>query len=168
EAQSGQTWFALARDGDGYALHATTISVATVNDPIVDAEDEATGKEVAVDVSGDVIALFPQMDELSPELVATADQHGAFGAFLYPGQSVYLEARALDRPLTLFAYGRVEPYVQEGWHTLRIREYTVAVKYVDNETLAICELATADELTEDGGPRLLFAGDMNRDGHLDL
>lgn len=169
EAESGQAWIALVHGSDRYDLVPMTISVTTVHDEIVDADGEATGKEVSVDASGEVIVLLRRLDDLTPGPITALEQSSGFGGFLYPGQTLHLTAGASVAPLAYFAYGRVEPYIQDSWHALRILDYTVSVKSVDDQgDQIVCELASHEEVSEDGAPSLLFAGDLNRDGRLDL
>ena len=47
-AETGEVWLGLFRQGDAFSLLPTVITVSTVNDPIVDDADQATGKEVSV------------------------------------------------------------------------------------------------------------------------
>ena len=167
-AESGQSWLGLVQDEGQYSLVPMKISVATVHDGIVDEAGEMTGKALTVDVAAEVVMLVP-IDELEPGPVVAAEDTTVFGTFLYPGQQRRLYAGKGVDDLDYLVYGRVEPHVQKSWATLRILDYGISVVCQDQFGDHVeRKIVSIDQASEDGAPRLLFAGDLNRDGHFDL
>lgn len=48
DAENGEEWWALMRTPEGHVVRSAKIAVNVVNDPIVDNEDESTGKEITL------------------------------------------------------------------------------------------------------------------------
>jgi hypothetical protein len=63
-AAAGQTWLGLFTSGSGFYLHRTKIAVSMVNDPIVDDDNEKTGKSVATDIQDKSVFLLKRADSL--------------------------------------------------------------------------------------------------------
>ncbi|MFN7132137.1 MAG: hypothetical protein ACK4N5_08645 [Myxococcales bacterium] len=153
-AVTGDRYWALLTDGGRSRLESRTVEVRQVWDPILDEEGQQTGKEVTTSGRGEPVALIAGV-ALSPGPVATAV---AETQVLLPGSAVSFEFEG--RRYVLAARAAVE-YSPHG-----------EALYSDYE-LVLTDGRTEQVLLEheslDGEvPSLLWAGDLDRDGKLDL
>ncbi len=159
-AKSGEHWLALTGDGKQFALRDVTIAVRRVHDDVVDEDESArTGKDVSIKPELDAIALIRGANLTAGPVVTAAAQ---------------LEiGRDESKPI---AFGGGNPYVAR---------VTCSTPGKQNESR--CELrlehdgvrqsvASFDGFMEDGKfqfageqpPKVIWAGDLDRDGRLDL
>jgi hypothetical protein len=91
-AEDGTTWFALVQDDHGGArLEPRRVGIESVNDPVLDAEDGATGKRVGAG-QDDVLFYVRDLPGVASGPVATA----------YAGRGDPLSLAGLDRGFLLF------------------------------------------------------------------
>lgn len=157
-AESGETWYGLFADGDGFKLVATRIEVAIVEDAIMDAEGEKTGKEVSLEFEGEPLFLVRGSEDFQAGPVKTAFR-GA--KFLYPGQSEVMTL-APSKYFRLSAFGEA----LDGLYEAELKDYTLKFVQGQGEKQTIVRYEQLYSL--DGRPELLWAGDLDRDGKLDL
>jgi len=153
-ANSGQSWYGMYRKQKGYELKASKILVRTVKDLIVDTTT-STGKEVLLDVPGETLFLVRDLAGLKNGPV-----HSSFVGdrekFLHPGQSLSLMLGS--RKYTLSVSGKVPASPTDG-----LAEYALVLSDgVHSQTIA------SEKDCNDVRPRLIWAGDLDHDGRLDL
>lgn len=173
-ARHGERWLALrVRDGDAQ-LEMTRLRVKTVFDVVVDAEGDATGSEVASDDDTDVLIYLRGSGLHAGNVVrAQIEDQGT----LAPNESGLLAQ-------TLQMDGR--PYrIQTNCRADKTRDaepgllfFDCSIQLIDGErTQTLMRMSgTRSEGTVDGQmmlgddatPALMFAGDLDRDGKLDL
>ena len=103
-AEDGTTWFALVQDEHGGArLEARRVGIESVNDPVLDAEDGATGKRVGAG-QDDVLFYLRDLPGVASGPVATA----------YAGNGDPLSLAGLDRSFLLFDRGAAVPLELAG------------------------------------------------------
>lgn len=159
-ARNGEAWLALVDDARGMRLVATHARVAQVHDPIVDAEGEASGLEVAAPAAPDAVMLMRGPDlragavEAAQRLEPRPDE---LSALRFRGAHYRLRLRCPPRPpargasdacqLVLAGAGREQALADiPRWRG-------------EDGTVGIGDAAD---------PGLLHAGDFDRDGRLDL
>lgn len=142
QARSGEAWLCLMSARDQEELRPCTIEVEQVYDPIM--EDD-TGKAVSLRGGGNALVLVRNVPSLTPGPVRTyflGKAHIAPEAYLGVGGERRLQI-ALQK--------------DKGSYSLILWDSKGNVR----QTLR-------EDAFPDGGPSLLWAGDLDRDGKLDL
>jgi hypothetical protein len=160
-ANTPGVWFALVADDAGASLRRVRVSVATVKDEIVDEGAEMTGKRVDVSPAVEPIALVRGVRGLRPGRVPTAlvkrtvDQSGV--STRLGGRAYHLSMRCAERsPVEgqrqedcdlILRFGKIEQVL-----------FTYLAYYEGNNRVWASERQ----------PEVLWAGDVDADGKLDL
>ena len=162
-AKSGEVWFGLYPTKNGYELISSRITVEAIYDPIVDNKDEKTGKKVAVDQPVKPLFLVKGVESLNGGLVKTVFSGREF---LYPGQTMTLKFDEKDH-YALAAFGEAGTRgVARPFGEIIIYNYEIKISH--SPWVHSQVLASFDAIAMDGRPILLWAGDLDRDGKLDL
>lgn len=160
-ARHGERWFALRVQADEARLDTTRLRVKTVFDELLDAEGQATGSEVGSDKTDVVTYLRGTGLHAGPVVQAriedTAGDSGLVAQTLTLGDKTYRLAT------------RCEAAVPEGG-------FTCGIALIEGERSQTLVRMTAQSvegrpglmLGDDASPHLIFAGDLDRDGKLDL
>lgn len=164
DARSGERWLALVAAGDGHVLRECKIQVKVVNDAIVDAEDEATGKEVtAPDLHDEALVLVKagRGTKLAAGPVVTWQ---AGGMAVAVDGTVNVGPRG-GAPATL-ALPRGK---EDGCRVVLTSGGRTQVLHDSFRCLYVEEGTSGRKVTpSDEQPQVLWAGDMDGDGKLDL
>ena len=155
-AESGEVWLGLYSTPDGYALIPSRITVATVYDPFVDNAGEKTGKVVSVEGQTLPLFLIKGLNTPERESIKTLSVEQTI---LSPGKS--LNFRLDDKTesyLTAYGEGDVGP---NGFTSLENYSLELSQGQLSQELLAYSS-------TNGAIPTLLWAGDLDGDGQLDL
>lgn len=167
-ARDGERWLALRIDGDDAALVETTVNVQAVEDPIHDEAGQRTGREVtSADDAGVVMYLRGaglRAGRIERAQVGQTDSVATtmpVYELTFRGQRHRIRARCDPAPF--------EHVERQAHHACRI-EFTAADQaHVLARTRGYFEPgATTMSLGDDAAPALMFAGDLDRDGRLDL
>jgi hypothetical protein len=153
---TGQRWFGLFSTPSGYRLAPTRIRVEQVPDACA-----GTSTKVSVDAAAEPYLLLKGLRHLRSGPVDTAF---AGQEFFYPGQSLSIKLNEPERWYYLRALGTARSW-REG---ILFNDYRLELHdspSIDAEGQAIVQL---DALTMDNTPKLRWAGDLDRDGRLDL
>lgn len=170
DAVSGSVWLALyPADGEGGPhLGYVTVRVERVFDAIVDPEGEATGKRVSVAGDGpEPLLLLNGAHDLRPGPVTAADPSSGDFSGVDP-MPLYLQGRSYELGFR-FAGDELPPPAPAGW-----RDAVLVLRHGDVEqTLYELQIWTEPEtgnlyFGNEGWPGVLWAGDLDRDGRLDL
>ena len=163
-ARDGERWLALRVDGDDAALVMTTLAVRAAEDPLLDAAGQRSGLVVSSADDGPVVMYLR-------------------GAGLREGRIERTRVEAHSRPLRYEIHFRGQHYRIETQcdatpfeHVEAQAHYACRIVLDDGErSQALAAMsgyyeagATTISLGDDASPRLLFAGDIDRDGKLDL
>lgn len=157
KAVSGETWFGLFPSTEGFELIRTQISVEEVYDPILDDRKGAyTGKKVSSSSHGEPLVMIKGIAGLSEGPVKTV-----FGGtkFIYPAEHLSLKFGENDY-YSLRAFG--EAVDRPG--DVLLKNYTIEFSHMGRRQI----IAMFERLAMDGSPELIWAGDLDRDGRLDL
>jgi hypothetical protein len=142
-------WFALHRTPAGDRLDPVPAGLTVV-------EDACRGRDTVVTVSGlsakANVRFLVQWDHLKAGPVQTA---WAEPRFLYPGQEQPIQL-ADNRWFRLSAYGLAEPGL--------IYNYRLVLSSGETDQT----ISQLNVLSMDGPPTVVWAGDLDRDGRLDL
>lgn len=162
-AEDGATWHALVQDEHGSAhLEPRRVGIESVNDPVLDAEDGATGKRVGVG-QDDVLFYVRDLPGVASGPVATA----------YAGRGDPLSLTGLDREFQLFDRnaGRLRLDCK-GTDVTRdcalLLSHEGRVQALGHWTADASAGESQIMLGSDAWPHLRWAGDIDRDGRLDL
>lgn len=155
--RDGETWLALVVDGGKATLQSTTLKIEAVNDPVSDGPDDKTGRSVAAP-GIEPRALLRGIASLrtGEVAVAMADMQPLSAATPLPialgGKTLSLAVRCSGTDEALAC----NVVLGDG-----------ATEQVLFETYAARGESGAIELG-DAIPSVLFAGDLDRDGRVDL
>jgi hypothetical protein len=153
---SGEVWFGMYSTADGYELKPTAIKVEPIFDPIVDGEDQKTGKQVFVEHSIQPLILIKGLDALKAgRIQSMCDQSVA----LSPGKSIHFAMDEDEYRLTVFG----EELVDRPGYVSSIQNYEIRLSKGRRAQVIISYQAANNVI-----PRLLWAGDLDRDKKLDL
>lgn len=164
-ARHGERWLALRIQTDAARLDTTRLRVKTVFDEIVDAEGMATGTQVGSDEAEDVVTYLrgPGLHAgpvVRARIESVDDDSGFTAQILTLGDKAY----------RLATHCGADP-AAEGALTCSIdlvegerRQSLVRMSGQRNQGDADAGVSLGD----DASPHLIFAGDLDRDGKLDL
>ncbi len=169
---TGQSWYGLYQTETGAELREHSITVRAAEDPIFDSAGEMTGKEV----------VFEQPNPEERPLVLLRGIPGLKAgplpttfcgyAFLFPGDMRHLSLGKAPH-LSLSAVGTAE-YSDEMPLNYGPMIHNYKLHANDTSTESGKEITRrqtiveVEELSNDGRPTLLFAGDLDGDGRTDL
>ncbi len=162
-AKSGEEWFGMFTAADGFELRKVRIRVDSESDPLSDQGTARTGRRVSVE-SGSPLFLVRGIPGMKQGPVRTMI---AKPRFFYPGERASFQV-AKDKGVALTAYGNVDrpPDSQPG--ATRIYAYrlvlTVSPWFEENQQ----DIVNLHGLSEDSPPQVIWAGDLDRDGRLDI
>ncbi len=179
-ACDGESWFGLFPTENGFELKQCKVRVVPFRDFCMgDTEEEKTGREVCVEGEVEPLFLIHGMDTLQEGDVETCiklEKPHNSGIFLFPGQ--HLSARlpipgksaGATRLYALVALGEaVEADPGLGYAVMR--HYQIVL----NRTQAAAQELTGSQILREyaefdleGPPKLIWAGDLDRDGQLDV
>lgn len=155
DARTGEEWFGLYAD-EGYGeLRLTSVTVNTVHDPIVDDDNEQTGKEVSVNQGDAPIFLVKGLKELKPGAVISS----------FIGSQNLIDQTSTHLKLGDRNYRLVveTQNIKDGMLT----ENAQLVLICEEERQVLRALKVSKEPVEVGW-YLNWAGDLDGDGRLDL
>ncbi len=163
----GEGWWGIYPDGEGFTLQPTTVTVKAVRNPAD--EDDTSLSALSIEdtqeanpvllVRGLPGAQAGPLKTVSPKPTPT---------FLSPGQDARFTILSPGRPrwMQVIATGCAEK--EPGKSYARISNYQLhLVQNIDAGVISQA-LISLPELGSPDGPQLLWAGDLDRDGRLDL
>ncbi|MBZ4036664.1 hypothetical protein K6T82_17980 [Flavobacterium sp. 17A] len=156
-----KTWFGLFKKGNGYSLSETDISIKHAYDVIVDEdESEQTGWEVSTAIKDTCVILvekLPGFVNKNVEFVKVPER-------IYPEENV--DFKFLGNQYKLFATGkkRKESPESDWWFVSDYKLYLTT--FVNGKETT--ELLTAKKSFDEQMIKIIFAGDLDGDGKLDL
>ena len=165
--RDGQAWLALRQLENGTTeLTATRLRVRAVRDEMLDRDDQATGSEVSSPL--DDARMFVRGENLKPGSVVAAkvrSQEPAPSALPdytidFAGQAYRIRTTCTPSP---------EPTIgQKEFHCQLLLEHGTRSQPLFAMTGYSPPDSTAVLLGDEAGAHLIFAGDLDRDGRLDL
>lgn len=150
----GDGWLALHPDERVSILRRERVSIEPAYDPYVDADHERSGREVKVASTREPLLLISglPLEEGAVETVVAGTR------VLLPGNAITLELSGRKYMLVASAMVEFGPYGEPLYS-----DYELVLTDGEREQVLL-ELPGLD----DAAPTLLWAGDLDRDGELDL
>lgn len=171
-ARDGQRWLALRVDAEGRArLEQTRLQVSAVEDPILDGPGQATGRRVQADGAESLAFLRGPALRGGPVDTAQVESLGLGGL---------PDARIVLAGHTYRLQTECAPFAPapDGFPQMRLSPHCRVLLYRGDARAVLMEAPATRIRTDDGTeytsfgndatPALLFAGDLDRDGQLDL
>jgi hypothetical protein len=161
-AQDGEIWLALVKNKGTYSLQEERISVTLVEDAVLDTPPAKTGKKISLPDGINAIVLLRNIPGLKAGPVVSAeiiDRNFAAGeptAILFNGMTYELVI-ACDTEPSVEEYTDCPLVLSGGGKTQQLMIYPV---FRPGEAL--------QGIASDANPQVVWAGDLDRDGHLDL
>ena len=156
-----EEWFGLFKNEKGFYLSRTKIKTKNVFDPILDKENEKTGWEVSTINQDTCLILIESLSCLSNREV---QDFKFVKEYIYPGDTLTFKYLGVD--YKLFATGGKEK-VQEDSEWFEVWNYklylTADIKGQKRKSLLVAQPNFDDQMIN-----LIFAGDIDGDGILDL
>jgi hypothetical protein len=164
KASGGSGWFGLYKTNDGFELRKVALNIFKVHDPVIDTlADQKSGKLISVvpkSKQKNIILIKPQSSVVLNEGKVKGTLFDS-GAVIYPGQSRVIK---LDQNLySLVATGVAA--LERGSYEPVIKNYSLQLFFKQLSQLLFSE---KEKLGHDGSPQVIWAGDLDRDGKLDL
>ncbi len=159
--KAGDKWWGLFGEAEAFELREVAVSATEANDPIVDAEDEATGIQIAVAGDNEPFLLLRGDASFREGKIA-----GAFSGrrFIFPGEIMHLGFDGNVALVQLAAFGRADD--RDGQPAMT--HYSLKLYTSTTDEQRAQTIAARDEIDVDAGPWLLWAGDLDRDGRADF
>jgi hypothetical protein len=157
-AATGQIWLGLFNRGNDFYLRRTKVAVSMVNDPIVDDESEKTGKSVATAIHDKSVFLLKKADFLREGPVKTV--------FFAPDtdESTELANGTIKR----FAFGGRDYELAVSNDVSKEKFLVAGSKLLLKDGSKVQILRNLKDGCDDCSWNLYWAGDLDRDGKLDL
>lgn len=164
-SEAGSDWWGLYTTGNTSELKRVTVSITPANDPIMDDEGEATGKQVSANTAEVPLILFKSLPEAKEGPLKTA----SLGLNLpFPGQMISFNVGQDDEHVAghLAAYGTAIPSdAGPQINNYRITFHHGGFSHGESPGQTIFELEVVDP---DSYLRVIWAGDLDGDNKLDL
>lgn len=169
-ARDGETWLALRASADSASLTSTRLRVQATEDPILDEPGQTSGRRVSS-------ALEPDPDAEGAQVVAYLRGSGLAAGAVRPAR--ILERSQDGAPPSY----RIDLAGQDHRIRTQCRPKRGSQAYARDCTVVLIASGGAEQvlmrvdgrregdvtlLGDDASPGLLFAGDLDRDGRLDL
>ena len=170
-ALDGEAWLALRIDMDDAVLLPATMRVAVVEDPLLDAPGERSGRTVSSTPADDAIRMFLRGPALVAGVLeqARVDMTDGDGRYRFERALAFRDARYRLRSECTPRGGAPVAGQRQFDCMIVLREtgtrHEQVLVRMDGYANAPGEHAW---LGDDAAPALLFAGDLDRDGELDL
>jgi len=172
---AGQDWWGIFPDSAGYLLQQSPVTLSIIDESAVDPEGGVTRVFVEIPQEKAPLLLVHGLDNpiagplesaklLPPIWPADQSSPPKLNGFLFPGQSLRLSLESQE--IRLVAIGTVEEAARH--HDSVISNYYIVVKQDMNGYTVSQKLAVIPRLDNIGRPHLVWAGDLDRDGKIDL
>ena len=156
-AKSGEVWLGLYQVGDEYELRSSTLAVSEFKENVRRMDSR---KEVRVDQPREPLFLIRGLEQLQPGKVTTLVHDWKF---LYPGQVDYIRSNQFS----LYTLKAVGVAVDVGPSQVGIQEYGLILSGSSLKQVAQT-LVHWDQFLVNSFPGVIWAGDLDRDGKVDL
>jgi hypothetical protein len=167
--QGSSDWWGIFPEGDGFTLESAPITITPERDEIAgDGPDQKSGRRVSIPQEAEPLFLVKGLKNPVPGTLRCLMEAPPY-PYLQPGETRYLRMRDEKNPdpLRLSAIGEAK-----DWPELpgRVAVFNYQFKlYRGYDQIVVAQaLPPVRIVSEDSPPRLIWAGDLDRDGKIDL
>lgn len=161
-AISGEIWFGLYPENDGYEIKRSTITVELVYDGCVDKKDEKTGKKVTVDQPKEPLFLFKGLPNISEGKIRTVFSGKKF---MFPGEH-WTQKFIDEESFGIQAFGSAVEDLRRSEFYSTIHNYKL--KMSKRPWRRTQTIASFDIIDLGGQPEFHWIGDLDGDGEPDI
>lgn len=163
----GNDWWGLYQDGKNYTLQPTSVTAVAVRNKLIDSESDESALQVETVPPSRPVLLIRGLDALQAGPVDSIDVTN-HGGTLYPGQTVVLDHRLSGETERMKLSVTGVAMMKQERAYVEIRDYQIHVIAGYGKKFVKQTIAQFQSVADDAGPTLLWAGDVDRDGKLDL
>lgn len=164
--ESGPDWWGIFPEGDGFTLQQAPITITTEFDAMMDQEGQATGKRVKVPQEAEPVLLVHGIKGLKEGRLSTTKRKIPEN-MVEPGQSIDLELTGDKSQISTKLEISGSMITPEGQSDRLPEDYEFTLVRTSGTGSVKQSLAKLPGIT-DGKPRLIWAGDLDRDGKVDV
>jgi len=161
QGRPGDQWLGLYATKTGFELRKTLVTIEAVEDAILDGPDEKTGKKISAP-DNNVLFLFQDIPNLNTGVTLTT-----FNGSHTMGLNASLNLRLSGPTQSMNSYWLSTSGTRDGIEGIEGYSFNLIQRDENGEEIAQT-LIELDSAYEDGIPEVLWAGDLDRDGKLDL
>lgn len=164
EPIDNKDWYGLFKTDSGYVVESVNVLTEACRDVVLDNQGDTTGVSLSIVHALKPIILIQSFKKLNTGFVPTTFSERSF---LEPGKQVFLGGLERRDYYSMFALGEI---TDEGFREpgdLLILNYSLMLYGRTNETKKQI-IVEFDRSSYDGLPSVLWSGDLDRDGKMDL
>lgn len=166
-AESGPDWWGIFPEGDGFTLQSAPVTITFAHDEVFGEVDQATGKLVKVPQEAEPVLLVRGIKALKEGRLAPL-YHQPQNKYLFPSETLWLHIKDGESKsgLSVVALGTTE----ENGNTPEpfVNNYKLKLYSGSRPVTKSQVLYEAERVYEDARPTIVWAGDIDRDGKVDL
>lgn len=172
KVRGGGDWWGIFPEGDGYILQPTRVRVEAVVDPLADGDMRKTATLISVPGEAKDVLLFRGLMSASAGPLASVHPSKSW-LYLSPGDTIEMPSRPEARGGGTRIVARGKEVVKKSGpsEVTVVSAYQLILIQDHNSREHTQLLSTFPEFSRfsyDQGPSLVWAGDLDRDGRLDL
>lgn len=165
-AESGPDWWGIFPEGDGFTLQQAPVTISAEFDAMMDQEGQATGKRVKVPQEAEPVLLVYGIKGLKEGRLNTTKRRISEN-MVEPGQSIDLELTGDESHISTKLEISGSMITPEGQSDRLPEDFEFTLVRISGSRTVRQSLAKLPGIT-DGKPRLVWAGDLDRDGRVDV
>lgn len=164
--EAGPDWWGIFPEGDGFTLQSAPVTITREFDVVVDEEGQSTGKLVKVPQEAEPVLLVRGIRGLKDGRLSTTKTKPP-ESFVEPGQNIDLQLIGEESHTStrLEVAGRM--ITPTGQFDRLPEDFEFTLVQTSGANLVKQSLAKFPSII-DGNPRLVWAGDIDRDGKVDV
>ncbi|MBX3176084.1 MAG: hypothetical protein KF886_01865 [Candidatus Hydrogenedentes bacterium] len=167
EIEPGDDWWGIFPSGNGFYLHSTSVTTEAVVNPIDGDGVRKTATKIKTSRAGEQILLVRGLRDAAPgPLIALKPAFAATN--LKPGMRSTFSIKQLSQPVLTELFGTGHVVLEPGERYTRIRDYELHLMELPGRTSMHQVIIQIPTLDGEAAPTLVWAGDLDRDGKLDL
>lgn len=167
--RGGGDWWGIFPEGEGYTFQPVRVRVEAVIDPLADGDTRKTATLITVPGNLQDLPLIRGLMSAVAGPLKSLKPTKKWG-YIAPGNSITLPWDGAQRKeiLTISAEGREVLKEAPGSKWTEVVDYKLRLSRKSGEATMSQVLVSIPEPKDQDGPELLWAGDLDRDGKLDL
>lgn len=166
-AESGPDWWGIFPEGDGFTLQSAPVTITQEFDVVVDEEGEATGKRVKVPQEAEPVLLVRGIKGLAAGSLNSVRLDSS-QPFLYPGQFLWLRFTNEGRQSQAASIVAQGESTTIEYDTPVFTNYRLLLRVRKNQEVHVQEFVAVEPFWTGSAPRIVWAGDLDRDGMVDI